>query len=218
MKKLFTLILLIYASAASAQWSDVNNQFFDSLHMPVSIVTNVQKNPIIVQSYPDGGYFVIWEDDRNVAVTNTDIYAQKYDKTGKRLWADNGVPVSNGPYREQYTLSSNQDYRNRSVAATDSAGGFYIAYYDDSVTNYSWYRMCVQHMKSNGNAVFGAAGFIAAQSVPNNGSTFSAPFLIADGNKGFYLSYVQTYSNDYVEVYDYRDENGTMKLYGGGKV
>ena len=216
MKNIFTIVLSITVSIASAQWSDTKNNFEDSLHMPVCTALSTQKNPIVVTSYPDNGYFVIWEDERNLANTNTDIYAQKYDKAGNRLWAADGVPVSNGPNRQHYAFSSNEDYRSRSFAATDSAGGFYICYSDDSVSNYVWERATVQHIRSNGTAVFPSPGYFIAQSaVPN--LAFSSQ-LIADGNKGFFIAYRYASGNDYIYVYDYKDENGTLKFYGGGRV
>ncbi len=218
MKKLLTLFLLANLSIASAQWSNTSNQFYDSLHMPVSTALSGQRNPLVINSYPDGGYFVIWEDDRNYATTKTDIYAQKYDQAGNRLWADNGVPVANGPNTQRYTFGSIQDYRNRSFAATDSAGGFYICYIDDSINNYSWERIAAQHVKNNGSAVFGNVGYIIAQTPGGLNFTLAAPLLIADGNKGFFIAYKSVQGNDYINVYDYRDENGTMQLYGGGKV
>lgn len=218
-RKILTLILLVTVSVASAQWSNTTNLFYDSLHMQVSTALSVQKNPLVVRSYPDSGYFIIWEDERNAATTKTDIYAQKYDKTGKRLWTLNGVPVANGPNAQRYAFSSNQDYRNRSFAATDSAGGFYIGYVDDSVTNYSWERIAIQHIKSNGTKVFGNTGYIVAATPSGQSYTFSAPFLIADGNKGCYISYSRNfYGENYIFVYSYRDEGGTMKSYGGGWV
>jgi hypothetical protein len=218
MKKIITGVLLVTASVASAQWTNTSNQFFDSLHMPVSTALLTQRNVIIVKSYPDSGYFLIWEDDRNMATTNTDIYAQKYDKTGNALWAQNGVPVSNGPNAQHFTFSSNQDYRSRSYAATDSAGGFYIGYGDDSISTYYWTRVAVQHMLGNGSAVFPGAGFIVAQTPSGQGYTFSMPLLIADGSKGFFIAYKNSNGNDYIYVSDFRDENGTMNYYGGGRV
>lgn len=218
MKKFITLVLITMSAICQAQWSTTSNQFYDSLHMPVSTATVAQRNPIILNSYPDGGYFVIWEDDRNMATTKTDIYAQKYDATGNRLWADNGVPVANGPNTQRYTFSSNQDYRSRSYAATDSAGGFYITYIDDSVNNYSWERIAVQHVLSNANRVFGNVGFLMAQTPPGQYFSFAAPLLIPDGRKGFFIAYKNAYSNDYINVYCYKDVNGTMTYFGGGKV
>jgi len=219
MKHLLNLVFITITSTASAQWSNTDNQYFDTLHMPVSTTVLIQKNPLVINSYPDGGYFVIWEDERNYATTKTDIYAQKYDAAGKRLWAENGVPVSNGPNAQRYTFSSNQDYRNRSFAATDSAGGFYIAYIDDSTTNYSWERIMVQHMRNNGTVVFSGAGYVITAPISGDGSTFSAPFLIADGSKGFYISYSRNVlGSNSIYVYNYKDENGNMTFYGGGRV
>ncbi len=216
MKKILTVILLVTFFSASAQWSNTSNYFEDSLHMATCSALQVQKNPIILTSYPDGGFFVIWEDERTIASTNTDIYAQKYDNAGNRLWAADGVPVSNGPNRQHYTISANQDYRNRSYAATDSAGGFYIAYSDDSVTNYVYERLMVQHIRSNGSPVFTSPGYIIGRSGVANLNF--APQLIADGIKGFFISYKYSSGNDYIYVYDYRDESGTLKFYGGGRV
>ena len=216
MKKILTVILSATVSIAAAQWSNTSNYFEDSLHMATCTALLVQKTPIILNSYPDGGYFVIWQDERNNSTTKTDIYAQKYDNAGNRLWAIDGVPVSNGTNAQHYIFSSNQDYRNRTNAATDSAGGFYIAYADDSVTNYVYERVLVQHVRSNGTNVFPSPGYLIATSNVANLNT--APQVIADGNKGFYIAYKNVSNNEYIYVYDYRDENGNMKFYGGGRV
>jgi len=217
MKKIIASILLLAAvGIGKSQWSNTTNLFYDSLHMAVATLANTQKNVIIVNSFPDNGFFVIWEDERNIAVTNTDIYAQKYDKNGNRLWAENGVPVSNGPNRQHYTFSSSQDYRSRSYAATDSAGGFYITYADDSVTNYIYERVMVQHLLSNGNAVFPDAGYIISRSAAANWEP--TPQLIADGNKGFFVVWKIASGNEYIYAYCYKDVGGILQSYGGGRL
>ena len=217
MKKLIAFILLLAAvPIAKAQWSDTTNLFYDSLHMAVATPANTQKNVIIVNSYPDNGFFVIWEDERNIATTNTDIYAQKYDKNGNRLWALNGVPISNKPNRQHYTFSSNQDYRNRSFAATDSAGGFYITYADDSISSYIYERVMVQHMLANGSAVFTDSGYIISRSGAANWNT--TPQLIADGNKGIFVVWKIASGNEYVYANCYKDVGGILQSYGGGRL
>lgn len=214
MKQFLTIILSLNFTVAVAQWTDTENKFLDTLHMAVSTAVGVQKNPLVLTSYPDGGYFVIWEDDRNAA-NKTDIYAQKYDRAGNRLWAADGVPIAEGPTYQHYTFSSNVDYRNRSFAATDSAGGFYICYSDDSVSNYVWERLKVQHVLPNGTGVFND-GYVFARSYTAN--LQFAGQLIPDGNKGFFLAYKQVSGNDYIQVYCYRDEGGRMQYYGGGRM
>ena len=42
-----------------------------------------------------GGAFVVWHDARNVA--SWDVYTQRVDRDGNRLWGTNGVPVTTAP-------------------------------------------------------------------------------------------------------------------------
>ncbi|MEP6673761.1 MAG: hypothetical protein ABJA78_01350 [Ferruginibacter sp.] len=213
MKIFITLFFLITADIASAQWSDTNNRFYDSLHTPVSNALKSQQHPLVLQSFPDSGYFVIWEDARNdPANFKSAIYAQKYDKTGNALWAANGIPVNSSSNRQHYTYSSSNDYRNYNYAATDSAGGFYITYSDDSVSNYVWERVCVQHVLTNGNPVFAGAGKVLSTSPSANLNM--TPQLIPDDNRGFFISYRNNAAQ--VFMYCFRDESGTLHNYGGG--
>lgn len=217
MKFIFTLFILALAYSASAQWSNTTNDFYDSLHMSVCTATGQQQNPIVVKSFPDNGYFVLWEDQRRGFGSNKQLFAQKYDENGNQLWADNGVPVSAGTNNQHYTYSSNTDLRIYSVAATDSAGGFYIGYADDSISSYVWERLIVQHIQSDGSAVFPGAGYIIFTS--NYPNWPLSPQLIADGNKGFFIGYSiggGGYSDIY--VYCYKDNNGTMQYFGGGQM
>ena len=160
MKNFYTLFFILIALHANAQWSNTTNQFYDSLHTPVCTAAGDQLNSVVIKSYPDSGYFIIWEDHRIDYYGPTQIFAQKYDKTGKQLWANDGIPISSGTNSQHFTYSSNNDFRNYSVAATDSAGGFYIGYADDSVSNYVWQRLMVQHVHSDGSIVFSGAGAI----------------------------------------------------------
>src|SRR6185312_7410550 len=217
MKNIYTLFFILIAFQADAQWSNTTNQFYDSLHTPVCTAAGEQLNSIVIKSYPDSGYFIIWEDRRVGFYAPTQIFAQKYDKTGKQLWANDGVPVSTGTNSQHFTYASNNDYRNYSVAATDSAGGIYIGYADDSVSNYVWQRLMVQHIRNDGSTVFPGAGAILHTSDVANQDL--APQLIADGNGGFFISYLKGgYGTMDLYVYCYKDNNGTLKNYGGGLV
>lgn len=222
MKRIFTFVfLLLIAFFSRAQWSNTTNQFYDSLHMPVTRATGEQVHSIVVKSYPDSGYFVIWDDGRT-AGNGYDIYAQKFDKNGKALWANDGVVVVAGVDNQTLAPSSVTDYRYASHACTDSAGGFYVVWEDDNQTgSHSTVRrrVCAQHTLQNGTARFAYPGFVVAQPLSTSNYGIYSPQLIADGNKGFYVSYIRI--NDVLErdlfVYCYRDENGTMVSYGGGQ-
>jgi hypothetical protein len=206
--KLFTLALLFVVTSASAQWSNTTNLFYDSLHMAVSNAAQAQLYTLVVRSYPDSGYFVIWQDYRNDPSGFSDhasIYAQKYDKAGNRLWTADGVPVAIGASNVHYVYNSN-DYRDHHYAATDSAGGFYIGYADDSVTNVTYQRACIQHMRSDGTAVFTGSGFVIG-STPAAGTSVQTQ-LIADGAGGAYVAF--TLTTTVLHAYDYKDVGGAM--------
>jgi hypothetical protein len=220
MKPIFTILLIVNSAlCASAQWSNTSNSFYDSLHMPVCSQPGAQTNSMLVSSSPDNGYFVIWEDKRSGFYAPVQVYAQKFDKDGNRLWAADGIPISTSANNQQFTFPSNQDYRNRKFAASDNAGGLYITYTDDSIATYDWKRVCVQHIRPDGGLVFPGPGSIIAQTPAGEAYNLAAPQLIADLEAGFYVAYLRQYAgNDYVYVYCYKDEGGIMKLYGGGQV
>lgn len=220
MKFIFTLSLYVLALSVFAQWSTTDNLFADSLHMPVSMAARIQSAPLVVRSYPDSGYFVIWQDTRNdPANYKTNIYAQKYDKNGVALWAVNGVPVATTTNNQHYTYGDQgQDYRNHSYAATDSAGGFYIGYSDDSVSTYVFERACVQHVRGDGSAVFPGVGYILRTSGAGNFNM--SVQLIADSKGGFFVSYLVSSSGaaEQAFIYCYKDVNGNLQSFGGAQM
>jgi Secretion system C-terminal sorting domain len=217
MRAIFTLAIVLFSAyAASAQWSNTTNFFADSLHMPVSTAPGVQNHSVSIRSYPDSGYIVFWEDYRNN--NKVDIYAQKYDKAGHAIWTANGLPVATGPDPRHFYTSTSGEYRNYSYAVTDSSNGFYIAFQDDSNSNFSWQRVMVQHVRNDGSVVFPGAGYLVAATPPTETWNYSRQQLIADGNKGFYIGFLQTGSSQDVYAYCMRDEGGTMKIYGGGQM
>lgn len=215
MKIIYTFIFLVIVSNSYAQWSNTTNQFYDSLHMPVSIVAGSQLNSIVIKSYPDSGYIIFWEDSRTTG-NSTDIYAQKYDKTGVALWTVNGVPVATGSGVEQIAPSSNADYRNYSHAATDSAGGFFIAYQETTqIGSYNRAGIAVQHINATGNALYPGAGNIISQPLITDNNDYGMPQLVADGQKGFFVSYAKytnSYAN-YVYVEAYKLNGNALQLY-----
>lgn len=226
MKHLFTFILFCLLSIPSnAQWSNLTNLFYDSLDMRVAQAANEQKNPLVIKSESDGGYFIVWEDYRN-DVNRADIYAQKYDKNGNRQWTDNGVPVATGVSAQRYSDiylngsgGSNYGYREVSHGCGDKAGGLYIAWHDYvSIGSYEYRRVSVQHITNSGKAVFGNGGFVIASPDATTNNEYSIPQLIADQQGGFFIGYGQSklQSSFYnVFVYGYKEAGGTLVRYGG---
>ena len=216
MKYRFLILTLFIAETSFTQWSDKTNLFKDSLHMPVITAGNTQQYPMIINSYPDSGYIVYWEDERSASINLKDIYAQKYDKNGNKLWGTYGKSVANTTRNEHFYSSMNADYRNYSYACTDSANGFYICYISDSTASTTWQRIVVQHLKSDGSKVF-SKGIIVAQTSPGNTENYSYPQLVADGNGGFFVSYINNSSTGDNEpwILCYKDLNGVLKFYGG---
>lgn len=214
---LATWCLFILPNIAFSQWSDTKNSFVDSLHMPVCVATNVQSHPLIIRSYPDSGYFLIWQDQRNLNTNKTDIYAQKFDKNGNALWANDGIPVAVTSQEDHFTYPFNGNYRNYSVAATDSAGGLYITWINDSLNNYYWRRIMVQNILSDGSLLIPGQGYIVAQTPVNENYDFNAPQLIADGMGGFYIAYLRaTSGTQELFAYNYKKQGGTFVPNGGG--
>jgi hypothetical protein len=216
MKLLFTPLFLLLFLSAQSQWSNTSNEFYDSLHMPVSIPLREQTNALVVRSYPDSGYIIIWLDYRTTG-NGADIYAQKLDKSGNTVWATDGVPVITGPLDQTYRWAQNTDYRNYGKACTDSANGFYIAAHDYNA-NGNGNRVVVQHIRENGTMVFPNTGYIVAEGTPST-FQYAYPTLIADGRKGFFIAYMrQLFGGADVMAYCMRDDNGVMKNLGGGQM
>ncbi|MDE1193110.1 MAG: T9SS type A sorting domain-containing protein [Arachidicoccus sp.] len=222
MKHLFISLLFgLLTTTVYAQWSDTTNQFYDSLDMPVAQAINDQQNSLVIKSESDGGYFIVWEDKRNLRsdgiYTSVDIYAQKYDKDGNRLWTENGIPVATGDDDQQYSNISNgtenyTNYHNANHAASDGNGGFYIAF--TTANNNDVY---IQHILGNGSRVFADEGYGLAVHANQPIAYYSQPQLIADGNGGFFIGYLSQHG-DFIDcdVFCYKDENGSLKSYGGG--
>ncbi|MBS1601512.1 MAG: hypothetical protein JST42_02505, partial [Bacteroidetes bacterium] len=209
---LLSLCLLAASLASDAQWLDNSNQFKDSLHMPVSVATRDQEHTVIVKG-DDGSYFMLWQDTRNASTNKTDIYAQKFDRDGKRLWAVDGVPVATGANDEMFRSSQNVDYRRYSYAAPDGVGGLYVCWnYNAVISPYTYWGVSVQHLHADGSRVWGDEG--KGVGVPVAGAAFDYlwPQLVTDEHGGFFIAYITTPGN-YRDCYAYcyKDEGGTLK-------
>jgi subtilisin family serine protease len=62
---------------------------------PAAFVPGWAPGQVTMTSDGRGGAFVVWHDARNVA--SWDVYTQRVDPDGNRLWGTNGVPVTKAP-------------------------------------------------------------------------------------------------------------------------
>ncbi|MEW6686110.1 MAG: hypothetical protein AB1393_07895 [Candidatus Edwardsbacteria bacterium] len=76
--------------------------------VPICTFGADQMNPVIVPDMKGGG-IIIWQDWRS---GNLDIYAQRVDSAGNRLWTNNGVP-----------LAASATNENEPKAVSDMRGG-----------------------------------------------------------------------------------------------
>jgi Secretion system C-terminal sorting domain len=192
MKHFFlSLILIGLFNFTNAQWLNTSNSFDDNFHVPVCVSASDQRNSIVVKSYPDSGYFIIWEDLRTDF--RGDIYAQKFDKNGVAQWTTNGVPVATGPETQSYVRTSvtQEDYRAYSFAATDSAGGFFCTWvdYNESSGVSNRKKVCVQHITNSGSQTLGSTGYKITPFDADATCDMSGPQLVADGMKGCFVAY-----------------------------
>ncbi|MBE7174339.1 MAG: T9SS type A sorting domain-containing protein, partial [Williamsia sp.] len=166
------------------------------------------------------GYFVIWEDGRTTG-NLSDIYAQKYDKNGVALWAKDGIAVVATTNNEVFAPSSfyGTDTRYKSHACTDSAGGFFVAW-DNPDNGNSDVRL--QHILPDGSRRFDDAGYVLINRTGQNDPiNYQEAQLIADGRKGFFISYIRgNRSGGYRDLFvrNYKEENGALRYNGGGQM
>ncbi len=95
---------------------------------------------------PDSSFIIVWE-DYSVNPDWADLYAQKLDFSGNRLWAVNGVP---------YAVGDNQ--QNDARLAADQSGGCFITWQQMTDDNTYTHDVFVQHLLADGTSAWQANG------------------------------------------------------------
>jgi len=123
---------------------DIYGQRFDALGnplwgptgMPLAVWPGAPDiGPDDVVSDGEGGFFIVWGIE--AGLNNSDLYVQKCNENGDRLWGDYGQPVS--------TATLNQAYAQ---AVPDGQGGVLIVW--ENGTDISYY-LYAQHFDANGS-------------------------------------------------------------------
>lgn len=120
---------------------------------------------------PDGagGAILCWEDNRNIG--NTDIYAQRFNASGTRLWAANGLPVCTAAYNQ-----------NTCTLCADGSGGGMVCWKDFRL-NSSNAQLYSQRVNAGGAVQWTADGIATSTA----SSQKEYPHIVADGASGAIL-------------------------------
>ncbi|MEO0069569.1 MAG: T9SS type A sorting domain-containing protein [candidate division WOR-3 bacterium] len=132
----FTLFFICFVVAyAQIRWS------LDGVRISES--DDNQRNAVCVSDM-NGGAIVVWEDNR-YNWNYSDIWAQRVDSSGNRLWQVGGVPVCTAAYQQEFL-----------AICSDGAGGAIVAWQD--YRNPTGPDIYAQRIDGNGNCLWQADG------------------------------------------------------------
>ena len=157
-----------------------------------------QQNPQII-ALSDGDLAMIWEDGRN---GYTNIFAQKFDKSGERLWTEVQLQAA--------TDQNSYGNQNNPAVIDDGAGGIIVA----------WQGYCngspgifAQHVNSIGAVLWGSAGLTVCNAA---GGQYS-PQLTSDGAGGAIITWYDYRSGAGEDIYAQRvDKDGQLVWQNNG--
>ncbi len=180
---------------------DIYMQHFDSTGtalwqtdgIPVCTEMGQQQSPVLALDGL-GGVIVAFDDYRNYASNDVNIYAQRVDGNGTLLWAPAGMPVC--------TAVGVQIYAE---ILPDNAGGAYITWARDGRTLMSnVFDVYIQRMNSSGNPMWLTDG-INVSSVPGDQR---GPKIIHDASDGIIVSWEFYDGSSSVDIYAQRFSSG----------
>jgi hypothetical protein len=102
----------------------------------VCTATGAQENPRLHKD-DSGGAIIVWQDYRSAS--NYDIYAQRIDSNGNRLWGDSGVAVC--------TAGKSQ---KKPLIQRDGSGGAIITWHDNRNSSSTGLDIYAQRLNANG--------------------------------------------------------------------
>ncbi|MBN1162970.1 MAG: T9SS type A sorting domain-containing protein [Candidatus Krumholzibacteriota bacterium] len=155
-----------------------------------------------------GGAIICWYDDNS-----WDVYAQRIDGAGNKLWTSGGVPICTSPYQQSSTR-----------IISDGSSGAIIVWLDDRNTANASHDIYAQRIDPGGNVLWAADGVPVTTSPDNQTELRIVPGyagevivtwhddrsgnwdvyaqkLIADGSAGWTTHGVPLGATSYSEVY-----------------
>ncbi len=178
----------------------------------VNAAANNQYNPQVIGTGLNGEVVIVWLDNRN-GVSVTDIFAQKLNAAGTRIWFGNEMPT---PLASGRPICTGNTVIGDFVMTTDAVDGAIIAWHDGRNSNGDVYAQRIDGTDA-GNLKWTVNGV----PVVNNAST-QLPEAICITASGVVISYITRpagqpeYSND-LHVQKLEITNGTVQ-WGTGVV
>ncbi len=123
----------------------------------------------------EGGAIVVWQDGR-LGAGNYDIYAQRVDGDGNRMWASAGVPVC---------VAANNQISPTIIP--DGVGGAFIAWQD--YRKGSEFDIYAQHISASGAVVSGGRWVANGLGICTATNSQFYPTLASDGAGGAYVAW-----------------------------
>jgi hypothetical protein len=178
--------LAVFTAGHAAAWSTV-----PSINTEV---TTIAGSALLVDAIADGngGAIVAWEDDRLSA--QQDIYAQRLDEYGNRMWGNEDLPVS--------TASGYQWFPR---LATDGEGGA-IVFWEDARSGSS--VVYAQRITSAGVTMWTPGGVRMSAT----GVWQYNQFLVPDGSGGAFMTFMGDFPKS--NIYAQRVDKNGNRLWG----
>jgi hypothetical protein len=186
---LFAAVLVITAQSESlSQWSgDPNNP------MAVCNEPFVQREPAMI-SDGSGGYFVFWTDLRNYGANEADLYGQRLDAAGNKLWSPEGKKLADSTFHSIPKAVFTEDGNVIVLYSTTNGGG----------------KLWAKKITPAGNNVWAnASAFFIAGWPQLSGDIYDA---VSDGSGGVIISYQLTWGGGTTLIFAQRiASNGALK-------
>lgn len=161
-----------------------------------------QTKPIIVAD-GQGGAIVAWQDDRDVGVTGTDIYAQRVNSTGTPLWAADGVALCVA-VDSQILPNFPSEGRGSSAIVSDTAGGAIVVWQDDRALAMTSTDIYAQRVSALGVPLWAVNGVALCAVAPMQFD----PAIIQDGLGGAIATWVDNRSGTVTDIFAQRVSAG----------
>ncbi len=144
---------------------------------------------------PDGygGALVCWADGRDSETNSRDVYAQRLDSNGNKLWGTWGAQVYTGPEDQDYPL-----------IVSDGAGGAVVVWRDDRDSNDD---LRAQRLDASGSMLWSSSGIPVCTDLSNQ----NRHRIVSDGAGGVIVTWDDNRSSNN-DIYAQRvDLNGIVQ-------